>query len=117
MAQSFCNLIYHIVFSTKARRPSLDDDIRSRVHEYMGGAIRNAGGTALIVNGTADHVHILAGLRQDKALSDVVRDLKANTSGWIHKTFPVRSEFAWQAGYGAFTVSASQVEKARSRRA
>ena len=113
MAQSFCNLIYHIVFSTKGRRDWLDDEIRHRVHEYLGGAVRNEGGVAFIVNGTSDHVHLLAKLRQDKALSEVVRGLKANTSGWIHKSIPGYSDFAWQSGYGAFTVSTSQLEKAR----
>ena len=112
--QSFCNLIYHIVFSTKDWRPWLDDAIRGRVHEYLGGAVRGEGGMALAINGTPDHVHILARLRQDKAVSDVVRDLKSNASGWIHKTFPNHADFAWQSGYGAFTVSQSQLEKARA---
>lgn len=66
-----------------------------------------------MVNGTEDHIHILAKLRQDKALSDVLRAIKANSSGWIHKTFPGLSAFAWQKGYGAFTVSTSQIEKAQ----
>ena len=114
MAQSYCNLIYHIVFSTKERRPLLDAAIRPRVHEYMGGAIRKAGGVGLIVNGTADHVHILAKLRQDIAVSDVARDLKSNTTGWIHRTFPEHDGFTWQTGYGAFTVSKNQLEKARA---
>lgn len=58
-----------------------------------------------------DHAHVLAKLRPDKALSDMLRDLKANSSGWMHDVFPEMSNFAWQRGYGAFTVSASQVEK------
>ena len=78
------------------------------------GSFVKGGGVALMVNGTSNHVHILAKFRPDKAVSDVVRDLKSNTSGWIHKTFSGYGEFAWQAGYGAFTVSASQAEKARS---
>jgi putative transposase len=68
----------------------------------------------LAINGVADHVHVLAKLRQDKALSDVIRDLKANASGWLHEIFPELKQFAWQNGYGAFTVSASQAESVRS---
>ena len=112
MAQSYCNLIYHLVFSTKGRQGWLNDQIRTRTHEYLGGAVRSENEIALIVNGTPDHVHILARLRQDKSVSDVLRDIKSNSSGWIHRMFPQASQFSWQAGYGAFTVSPSQVEKA-----
>jgi len=113
MAQSYCNLIYHIVFSTKDRQPWLRDDVRARTYEYLGGAVRKEGGVALVVNGTADHVHIMARLRQDKAVADVLRDIKSNSSGWIHTTFAHLQEFRWQAGYGASTVSASHIEKVR----
>jgi putative transposase len=61
----------------------------------------------------ADHAHVLAKLRPDIALSDILRDLKANSSGWMHDVFPEMQNFAWQRGYGAFTISASQVEKVR----
>ena len=112
MAKSYCNLLYHIVFSTKGREPWLEGEMRERCLAYLGGAIRDTGGVALIVNGTADHVHILARLRQEPAVSDVIRDLKSNSSGWVHRTF-LRSAFAWQSGYGAFTVSHSQVPLVR----
>jgi len=86
MARSYCNLLYHIVFSTKDRDPWLEADLRTRCSAYLGGAIRDEGGIALIVNGTYDHVHILAKLRQDKAVSDVVRDVKSNSSGgWFRR--------------------------------
>ena len=113
MGHSYTNLLYHIVFATKGRRPLLKAPTAERLHAYIGGGIRDEGGTALIVNGTPDHVHILARLRQDKALSDVVRGIKANASKWIHQTFASQRSFAWQAGYGAFTVSESQVERVR----
>src|SRR5438105_9084387 len=113
MSHSYTQLIYHIVFSTKERRPWIDAAIGPRLHEYLGGGIRGEGGTAIIVNGVADHVHILAKLRQDKAISEVLRTIKANSSGWVHETFPNCRAFAWQSGYGAFTVSQSQVEKVR----
>ncbi len=70
--------------------------------------MRQQGGIALAINGMADHVHLFAKLRQDKALSDMIRDFKAHSSGWMHKVFPDLQDFTWQNGYGAFTVSASQ---------
>jgi len=111
MGQSFTNLIYHIVFSTKDRQPLIIEDHQSRLYEYIGGSIRGLGGISLAINGTEDHVHLLAKLRPDKALSDVLRDLKANASGWMHDVFPDLKDFSWQRGYGAFTVSQSSVEK------
>jgi putative transposase len=113
MSSSYCNLLYHIVFSTKGREPWLTREIRSKTHQYLGGAIRNENGIAMIVNGTADHVHILAKLRQDKAISKLIGEVKANSSGWIARTFKDAAGFAWQEGYGAFTVSESQVPKVR----
>jgi putative transposase len=113
MSSSHCNLLYHIVFSTKGREAWLTSGIRPRVHQYLGGAIRDEKGIALTINGTADHVHVLAKLRQDKAISKLVGELKANSSGWISRTFKEAAGFAWQEGYGAFTVSESQVPKVR----
>jgi len=111
MSSSYCNLLYHIVFSTKNREPWLTPQIRSRTHRYLGGAIRDEGGIAMIINGTADHVHILAKLRQDKAISKAIGELKANSSGWISRMFKDTAGFAWQEGYGAFTVSESLLSK------
>jgi REP element-mobilizing transposase RayT len=111
MAETFTNLIYHIVFSTKNRQPLITEAHQSRIYEYIGGTIRGLGGISLAINGTEDHVHLLAKLRPDKALSDVLRDLKANASGWMHNVFPDMKDFSWQRGYGAFTVSQSNIEK------
>src|SRR5687768_8675558 len=110
MAHSYTNLLYHMVFSTKDRQAWLSEDMSALLYQYLGGAIRSEGGIALAINGWSDHVHALAKLRLDKAVSDVIRDLKANSSGWIHRTFRGLRGFAWQTGYGAFTVSQSQVE-------
>lgn len=110
---TYTQLYYHIVFSTKHRRPWLTPDLEEHLYPYLGGTIRDEAGSALIVNGVADHLHILARLRQDRALSDIVRSIKANSSGWIHREFPQLADFAWQEGYAAFTVSASQKERVR----
>jgi REP element-mobilizing transposase RayT len=111
MPHSYTQLLYHVVFSTKNRHPWLTGPVLGRLHEYLGGAVRGEGGTALRVGGVADHVHILARCRQDRALSAVVGAIKSNSSGWIHREFAELAAFEWQAGYAAFTVSQSQVER------
>ena len=113
MSDSYTNLLYHIVFSTKDRRPIITSEYESRLYDYIGGTIRGVGGISLELNGTEDHIHLLAKLRHDHALSDVLRDLKANASGWMHEVFPALKDFSWQRGYGAFTVSQSNVEEVR----
>jgi len=110
MSQSFTNLIYHLIFSTKDRRPLITVEYQPRLYDYIGGILRNTGGMSLGIDGVEDHVHVLAKLRPDRALSDVLRDLKANASGWMHDVFPRLSDFSWQRGYAAFTVSQSHVE-------
>jgi len=96
MPHSYTQLLYHIVYATKSRHPWLAEPIRSRLHAYLGGAIRDEGGTALAIGGVADHVHILARLRQDKAVSAVIGAIKANSSGWIHREFADLAAFEWQ---------------------
>jgi len=113
MSDSYTNLLYHIIFSTKDRRPLITADYQSRLYDYIGGIIRGVGGISLELNGTEDHIHLLAKLRPDTALSDVLRDLKANASGWMHDVFPSLQDFSWQRGYGAFTVSQTNVEEVR----
>jgi putative transposase len=113
MSDSYTNLLYHIVFSTKDRRPLITPDYEVRLYDYLGGTIRKLGGISLELNGTEDHVHLLAKLRPDCALSEVLRDLKANATGWMHDVFPSLKNFSWQRGYGAFTVSQSNVEAVR----
>ena len=113
MSQSLTNLLYHIVFSTKDRRPLITPDYEPRLYEYIGGIIKGTGGMPLGINGAEDHVHVLAKLRPDRSLSDVLRDLKSNASGWMHNVFPEVRDFSWQRGYGAFTVSQSNVEAVR----
>ena len=113
MSDSYTNLLYHIVFSTKERRPLITPEYEVRLYDYVGGTIRKIGGISLELNGTSDHVHLLAKLRPDCALSDVLRDLKANATGWMHDVFPSLKDFSWQRGYGAFTVSQSNVAAVR----
>ena len=113
MSDSYTNLLYHIVFSTKDRRPLITPEYEVRLHDYIGGTIRSFGGICLELNGTADHVHLLAKLRPNRAVSDILRDLKSNASGWMHDVFPLLENFSWQRGYGAFSVSHSNIEEVR----
>jgi putative transposase len=113
MPQSFTSLNYHIVFSTKNRIPLITPEYELRLHEYIGGIVRTQGGVALAIGGMPDHVHVLARMRQDQALSHMIRGFKAGATGWMHDIFPELEEFAWQNGYGAFTVSQSLVAKVK----
>jgi len=108
MSQSYCNLLVHMVFSTKYRKPLITDDIRERVYSYLGGALKGENCIPMLINGMEDHVHILAALHQTSAPADVLRNIKSNSSKWLHRDVPGHGDFAWQSGYGAFSVSASQ---------
>jgi REP element-mobilizing transposase RayT len=110
MAHSFTNLIFHIVYGTKERRPLIDDEFQPRLYEYLGGTIRGLKGISLEIGGVEDHVHILVKLPPTISVSDFLEKLKANTSKWSKS---VRRGFGWQDGYAAFTVSESQVERVR----
>lgn len=114
MSGTFHNLKFHLIFSTKYREPWLNDHVRPRIHNYLGGTIRGERGAVLAIGGMADHVHILFGWRTDETLSTLVRNLKANSSRWIHETFPALRSFAWQEGYSIFTVSQSQAPTVRN---
>jgi putative transposase len=107
-------LHYHIVFGTKDRRPLITPDVAADVHAYLAGTIKGLGGTAVVVGGAADHVHILASLPRDKALSDMLRELKSNSSRWFRERHPERPEFGWQEGYGAFIVGISGLPQVKA---
>lgn len=111
MGHAYTNCLYHIVFGTKLRALLLTDAIRPRLFGFVGGIVEGIGGRALIASGVDDHLHVLARLKHHRGVSDAVRDIKANSSRWIRKTFPDAESFGWQGGYGAFTVSESQVDR------
>src|SRR5436190_9069398 len=112
MSSTHLSLHYHIVFGTKNHEPMIQPAWRGDLQAYLGGIIRTADGIAESIGGVSDHVHLLIGLRATHRLADVIRELKAVSSGWVHNEIGMR-DFAWQEGYGAFTVSASQREAVR----
>ena len=101
----------HCVFSTKDRRKALSTDLRERLWPYLGGIARENGIKALAVGGTDDHVHLLLSLPATMSIAKVIQLIKGGSSKWIHDTFPTHQEFAWQAGYGAFSVAVSGIDQ------
>ena len=112
MSQSLSNVIVHLVFSTKDRRPWLaPPDIREQMHAELGGTSKALNCPPIITGGVDDHIHLLARQSRTITLSDWVKELKRVTSIWIKETGQEYSTFSWQAGYGAFSVSQSQMSK------
>ena len=106
MPQSLSKILVHLIFSTKHREPTITDELRPRLHAYLIGILNNLECPSLQTGGTADHVHILFALGRTTTVSDVVEAVKKSSSKWM-KTQGV-PQFAWQAGYGAFSVGESQ---------
>ena len=107
MPHTYSNLLSHIVFSTKDRKPLIDSALEDRLFPYLGGILRELGCTLLIVNGVDDHIHLLAKLIPSVAVADLVGKIKGSSSHWVHDAFPDQSRFGWQRGYAAFSVSKS----------
>jgi len=108
MAHTFTDLLTHAVFSTFGRAPFLSEAMRPDVHAYIGGILRELHAVPIAIGGTADHVHLLARLPAEMAVADCLRVVKANSSRWLKEKWPQRRSFAWQRGYGAFSVSESK---------
>ncbi|MGD0898066.1 MAG: IS200/IS605 family transposase [Thermoguttaceae bacterium] len=111
MGSTYTSLHFHIIFSTKERRPLIATPWRPRLHEYLGGTVRGLGGVAETVGGVDDHVHILASLSATHRLADFLRELKKASSVWSAENH--ERSFAWQVGYAAFSVSPTHREAVR----
>lgn len=111
MPQSLTQIYIHLVFSTKDRRPFLDDkDLRSRMHAYLSGGCRQQDCPSVAIGGPSDRIHILFRLGKSASISTLVRELKKETSKWIKKEVSTLQAFQWQADYGAFSVSPSHID-------
>ena len=106
---SFVSCYLHCVLSTKHRQPLINADLQARLWPYLGGIARENHLKALCIGGEADHVHALLSLPSTLAVAKAVQLLKGNSSKWIHETFPDRRDFAWQEGYGAFSIGVSGI--------
>ena len=107
---AYLSLNYHVVFSTKYRRPWIAGSWRPRLHEYLGGTIRRLGGAPLGQGGIEDHVHLLFGLRATHRLCDTVREIKKASTKWVHDEIKTES-FLWQGSYAAFSVDYRGIAK------
>ena len=109
MANTFTSIHIHLVFSTKNRERRIAPAIEEQVWRYLGGICRAHEVKALQIGGVEDHVHLLVGLPPVLALSELMRRLKGESSKWFSATFPNAGGFAWQDGYGGFSVGHSQI--------
>ena len=114
MAATYSNLLYHIVFSTKERRGLITAAIEPELYAYIGGIVRNNDGKLLEIGGIKDHIHLLLKLPPKLAVSDVIRDVKANSSKWLNEEKSKFRSFSWQDRFAAFSVSESQVGRVRA---
>ena len=115
MAQSLAKILLHAVFSTKDRRPFLRDEaLREELHRYLGGILTNLDCQPLIIGGVEDHVHLLFALSRTATVADVVKETKRGSSVWLKTKSPALADFAWQNGYGVFSIGQSQVDAARA---
>ncbi len=114
MPQSLARLHVHLVFSTKHRERLITDAVRDALHAYMATVLKNTGCAPILINSVADHVHILFELARTVSVSQAVEEVKKSSSKWIKTQGTEFASFAWQAGYGAFAVSKSNVPAVRN---
>lgn len=113
MPQSLASLLVHLIFSTKNRHPWITLDLEAELYPYLAVVLREMKSSALAINGTADHLHLLFQLGRTNALCDVVEEVKKRSSKWAKTKGEEFSSFQWQAGYGAFSIGESMVSDVR----
>jgi REP element-mobilizing transposase RayT len=110
MANTFSQIYIQTVFAVSGRMSLITKDYKEELYKYITGIVRNKGQKLLQINGMADHLHILIGLRPAMAIAELVRDVKSDSSDWINRKKLARGKFAWQEGYGAFSYGHSQLD-------
>ena len=108
MPGTYSQLLLHVVFSTKHRQRWITSDLAKDLYPFIGGIVRDEKGTLFDIGGIEDHVHLYLRWRTDGAISDLMRNVKARSSAWIHEKYPDLKSFAWQEGYSEFSVSKSR---------
>ncbi len=111
MAQSLTAIYVHIIFSTKDRTPWIDDSLRLRLWQYLGGICNSEDCVPVKIGGTSDHIHILCRLSKNTNVSNLINLVKTNSSKWIKSILPEHAVFSWQNGYGVFSVNPQETEK------
>ncbi len=111
MANTYTQLYFHVVFAVQGRDNQIDTIWKDELYKYITGIVSNKGQKIMQINGMSDHIHILIGTKPNCNLSDLIRDIKANSTKWIDEKRFVNGKFSWQLGFGAFTVSHSQLSR------
>jgi len=109
MANTYTQLYIHVVFAVKGRANVISKSWRDQLYQYITGIIKNKNQKLMIINGVGDHLHILLSLKPDCILSELIRDIKSNSSKWVNDNGYVMGKFEWQSGFGAFSLGASQL--------
>jgi len=109
MANTYTQIHIHAVFAVQNRTSILSNTLKERLFQYISGIIHNHGHKLIAINGMSDHVHMLFGMRPTQSLSELMQDIKADSSRWINENKMVLGKFSWQEGYGAFSYSKSQI--------
>ncbi|MFC1541835.1 IS200/IS605 family transposase [Candidatus Latescibacterota bacterium] len=110
MAHSYTNILIHYIFSTKNREKIITNELQDRLWPYIGGIARENNMKALAIGGIDDHVHLLISLPAILSISKAIQLIKGGSSKWVHDTFTDHKNFKWQEGYGAFSVSISNID-------
>ena len=111
MAGKYLSLLVHFTWSTAGREPWLETEMRNDLYSYIGGIMNNKNAKLLSAGGMFDHIHLYASMPSTISVADFVNAVKSNSSRWIHESFARLRNFAWQEGYGAFSVSKSEEGK------
>ena len=110
MANTYTNLVYHFIFSTKSRETTIAAELAQQLYPYIATIIRNLHGVPIEIGGRPDHIHIIYRLKPDVSIPDMLRTIKANSAKWVNETGKTKIHFAWQTGYGVFSVSGSRLD-------
>ena len=113
MSQSLANIVVHLVFSTKGRRQLLREEERGELHAYITGILKNLQSPLIEINSVRDHIHILFAQSKNHAPAKIVEEVKTSSSRWLREHYAAYADFAWQTGYGEFSVSPIHVESVR----
>jgi putative transposase len=109
MANTYTQIYIQLVFAVSGRLSLIRRERKEEIHKYISGIVRNDGHKLIVINSMPDHIHILLGLKPDMALSDLVRDIKSNSTNFINERRLTHGKFGWQEGYGAFSYGHSQL--------
>ncbi len=111
MADTYSKIYIQVVFAVKGRENLIPNNHKEELYKYITGIVTNEGQKLIAINGMPDHIHILVGSKPSKSLSDLVRDVKANSSRFINEKNWVLGKFEWQKGFGAFSYGHSQLTR------